>query len=175
MKANFVARKFVITDDIIEKFNKKFKRFDRFFPEDTEITATVKEERNGVRVELTIVDKGYFYRAEESAADPITAVDQCVDIIEGQIRKYKTKLEKRLRVGAFEDVADDADYYEESEINIAHIKKFLYKPMTAEEAILQMNMLGHQFYVFKNEDTDQVCVVYKRNKAGEYGLIEPVE
>ena len=88
MKANFVARKFVITDDIRDTFNKKFKRFDRFFPEDTEITATLKEERNGVRVELTIVDRGYFYRAEQSASEPIAAVDLCVDIIEGQIRNF---------------------------------------------------------------------------------------
>ena len=174
MKANFVARKFVITDDIRDTFNKKFKRFDRFFPEDTEITATLKEERNGVRVELTIVDRGYFYRAEQSASEPIAAVDLCVDIIEGQIRKYNTKLEKRLRAGAFEDVADDADY-EDGDINITQVKKFLYKPMSAEEAILQMNMLGHQFYVFKHEETDEVCVVYKKNKAGEYGLIQPVE
>ncbi len=174
MKANFVARKFVITDDIKETFLKKFKRLDKFFPEDTEITATVKDERGKARVELTIVDKGYFYRAEQTADDPISAVDLCVDIIEGQIRKYKTKLEKRLRVGAFGAADDDADY-EEDEINIAHVKKFLYKPMTPEEAILQMNLLGHQFYVFKNEENDAVCVVYKRNKAGEYGLIEPVE
>ncbi|MBE6689524.1 MAG: ribosome-associated translation inhibitor RaiA [Ruminococcaceae bacterium] len=174
MKANFVARKFNITEDVKDAFLKKFKRFDRFFPEDTEITATVKEEGNKVKVELTIVDKGYFYRAEESAADPVSAVDLCMDIIEGQIRKYKTKLEKRLRAGAFDGVQDDFDD-EESEINIAHVKKFLYKPMSAEEAILQMNMLGHQFYVFKDEDTDAVCVVYKRNKEGEYGLIEPVE
>lgn len=174
MKANFVAKKFVITEDVKNTFLKKFKRLDRFFPEDTEITAAVKEERNKVRVELTIVDKGYFYRAEETAADPVSALDLCVDIIEGQIRKYKTKLEKRLRAGAFEDAADEADY-EDDEIKIAHVKKFLYKPMSTEEAVLQMNMLGHQFYVFKNEETDAVCVVYKRNKAGEYGLIEPVE
>ncbi len=174
MKANFVARKFVITEDLKDTFSKKFKRFDRFFPQDTEITATVKEEKNSVRVELTIVDKGYFYRAEQSAADPVSALDLCVDVIEGQIRKYKTRLEKRLREGAFSDVENDADY-DDDEINIAHTKKFLYKPMSAEEAILQMNMLGHQFYVFKNEETDAVCVVYKRNKAGGYGLIEPVE
>lgn len=174
MKANFVARKFFITDDIKEAFNKKFKRFDRFFPDDTEITATVKEQRNNVRVELTIVDKGYFYRAEQTAQDPISAVDLCVDIIEGQIRKYKTKLEKRLRAGAFENPIEDIDIQEE-QFNISHVKKFLYKPMSAEEAILQMNMLGHQFYVFKDDQTDAVCVVYKRNKDGEYGLIEPVE
>lgn len=174
MKANFVARKFVITDDIKETFLKKFKKFDKFFPEDTEITATVKEERNKVRVELTIVDKGYFYRAEQTADDPISAVDLCIEIIDGQIRKYKTKLEKRLRTGAFTDAGDDDDI-EEEEINIAHVKRFLYKPMTPEEAILQMNMLGHQFYVFKNEENDAVCVVYKRNKANEYGLIEPTE
>ncbi|MBQ9940178.1 MAG: ribosome-associated translation inhibitor RaiA [Clostridia bacterium] len=174
MKANFVGKKFNITDDIKDTFIKKFRRLEKFFEDDTEITSTITEERTNIRVEITITEKGYFYRAEEYAADPVSALDLCIDVIERQIRKYKTKLEKRLRSGAFED---QTEFYEEEEssINITNIKKFLYKPMSAEEAVLQMNLLGHQFYVFKNEETDAVCVVYKRNKNGEYGVIEPVE
>ncbi|MBQ9922606.1 MAG: ribosome-associated translation inhibitor RaiA [Clostridia bacterium] len=174
MKANFVAKKFNITEDIKTAFLKKFGRLEKFFPDDTEITATITEERANVCVEITITDKGYFYRAEETAQDPISALDICIDVIERQIRKYKTKLEKRLRSGAFADYGDDIDD-DEGTINVTNVKKFLYKPMTVEEAVLQMDLLGHQFYVFKNEENDSVCVVYKRNKKGEYGLIEPVE
>lgn len=174
MKANFIAKKFNITEDIKAAFLKKYGRLEKFFSDDTDITAAITEERANVRVEITITDKGYFYRAEETAQDPVSALDICIDVIERQIRKYKTKLEKRLRSGAFTDYAEDI-HEDEDEINITHVKQFFYKPMTVEEAVLQMNLLGHQFYVFKNEDNDSVCVVYKRNKNGEYGLIEPAE
>ena len=172
MKTNFVLRKYDLSDKQKEMITKKMKRFDKFFPEETEVIITLYREGSREVAELTIYDTGTFYRAEQKAADALSAVDNAVDVIEGQIRKYKTKLEKRLRAGAYDSYADDVR--EEDELKITNIKKFLYKPISPEEAVLQMNLLGHQFYVFKNDENDKICVVYKRNN-DEYGLIEPVE
>jgi len=136
------------------------------------VIITLYKEGNREVAELTIYDTGTFYRAEQKAGDVLSAIDNAVDVIEGQIRKYKTKLEKRLRTGAYDSYVDDVR--EEEDLKITNVKKFLYKPISPEEAVLQMNLLGHQFYVFKNEENDKICVVYKRNN-DEYGLIEPVE
>ena len=116
-----------------------------------------------------------FFRAQNTANDMYAAIDDIEDMIERQIRKNKTRLEKRLRAGAFEReaaLASAEDVYEEEEFNVIRRKRFAIKPMTTEEAILQMNLLGHEFYAFKNaEDENRYCVVYKRNDGG-YGLIE---
>ncbi|MBE6551519.1 MAG: ribosome-associated translation inhibitor RaiA [Ruminococcaceae bacterium] len=172
MKTNFVLRKYDLSDKQKEMITKKMKRFDKFFPEETEVIITLYKEGNREVAELTIYDTGTFYRAEQKAGDVLSAIDNAVDVIEGQIRKYKTKLEKRLRTGAYDSYVDDVR--EEEDLKITNVKKFLYKPISPEEAVLQMNLLGHQFYVFKNEENDKICVVYKRNN-DEYGLIEPVE
>ncbi|MEA4833289.1 Ribosome hibernation promotion factor [bioreactor metagenome] len=173
MKTNFVLRRFDLSDKVRDQITKRIKRFDRFFPEDTEVIITLYEEGSQEVAELTIYDTGTFYRAEQSADDVLTSIDSAIDVIEGQIRKYKTKLEKRLRVGAFDTCSDEAAEFED-DIKITNIKKFIYKPISPEEAVLQMNLVGHQFYVFKNEENDKICVVYKRNNS-EYGLIEPIE
>ena len=123
---------------------------------------------------MTIYDRGTFYRAEQASPDILTSVDLAVEVIDGQIRKYKTKLEKRLREGAYTGYAEESEYEDETDFKITKTKRFLYKPESVEEAILQMNLLGHQFYVFKNEEGDKICVVYRRKK-NEYGLIEPIE
>jgi len=172
MKTNYVLRKYDLTDKQKESIAKKIKRFDRFFPEDTEVIITLYKEGNREVAELTIYDSGTFYRAEQTAGDALSAIDSAIDVIEGQIRKYKTKLERRLRAGAFD--AYPQDNREEDEIKITNIKKFIYKPISPEEAVLQMDLLGHQFYVFKNDENDKICVVYRR-KNNEYGIIEPIE
>jgi len=172
MKTNFVLRKYDLSDKQKEMIMKKMKRFDRFFPEDTEVIITLYKEGSHEVAELTIYDSGTFYRAEQKAQDAISAIDSAVDVIEGQIRKFKTKLEKRLRAGAFDAI--DTDIQAEDELKITNIKKFIYKPISPEEAVLQMNLLGHRFYVFKNDENDKICVVYKRDNGG-YGLIEPIE
>lgn len=174
MKAEFVLRKFTLTDDIKEKIEKKLSRFDRFFSDDTEVVISLFKEGIHEAVELTIYDKGTFYRAEQSSGDILTSIDMAVEVIDGQMRKYKTKLEKRLREGAYLGLEDDYDEEDETDFKITKTKRFLYKPESIEEAILQMNLLGHQFYVFKNEEDDKICVVYRR-KQNEYGLIEPIE
>ncbi|HAZ18868.1 MAG TPA: ribosome-associated translation inhibitor RaiA, partial [Clostridiales bacterium] len=143
MKAEFVLRKFTLTDDIKEKIEKKLSHFDRFFPDDTQVVITLFKEGIDEVVELTIYDKGTFYRAEQYSSDVLTSMDLAVEVIDGQIRKYKTKLEKRLREGAFADYADDVEE-EETDFKIIKTKRFLYKPESLEEAILQMNLLGHQ-------------------------------
>ena len=174
MKAEFVLRKFTLTEDIKQKIEKKLSRFDRFFSEDTEAVISLFKEGVCETVELTIFDRGTFYRAEQSSPDILTSVDLAVEVIDGQMRKYKTKLEKRLREGAFIGLPDEEEDEDASDFKITKTKRFLYKPESVEEAILQMNLLGHQFYVFKNEEDDKVCVVYRR-KHNEYGLIEPIE
>lgn len=175
MKANYVVRKGSLSEAEKEKIEKKLSRLDRFFGENSEIGVTVIEERGQVRLELTVYDAGTFYRAEQkNAPDALTAADSAVDVVEGQIRKYKTKLEKRLRAGAFDYHPEDFYEEEEPEFKITNIKHFIYKSMSPEEAVLQMNLLGHQFYVFKNEDNEKICVVYRRHD-GAFGLIEPID
>jgi len=173
MKENFVLRKFFLNEVTKDKISKKLSRLGKFFSENTEITITLFNEGKNEVVELTIYENGTFYRAEQSASDILSALDTAIDVIEGQLRKYKTKLEKRLRKDAFDSFELPDDDSEDS-FKVTNIKQFIYKPMSCEEAILQMNLLGHQFFVFKDEDTEKICVVYRR-KNNEYGLIEPVE
>ena len=148
---------------------KKLEKFDKFFGADTDAFVTCKV-RKGVKIiEITVTYGTTVFRAEEESDTFITALDRAVESLERQIRKNKTRLEKRLRSGAFELAFDDIDEEEEGEFNI-RTKTFPIKPMSVEEAILQMNLLEHQFFMFRDADTNEPCVVYRR-KAGDYGLI----
>ena len=152
---------------------KKLRKFDKFFGEDTEAFVTCKT-RKGVKIiEITVNYGGATFRSEEESDTFITALDRTVEGLERQIRKNKTRLEKTVKRGAFiiVDDEDDDEYEEESEFEI-RTKTFPFKPMSPEEAILQMNLLGHSFYAFTDDETQNVCVVYKR-KDGNYGLIIP--
>ncbi len=172
MKTTYVVKKGNLSDTQRRKIEKKLVRLDRFFAADTEIALKVAAEKNETRLEMTVFDGGMIYRAEiKDAPDVLSAADDAVDVIEGQLRKYKTKLEKRLRAGAYEPAWEER---EEPTLKITNTKSFLYDSMSPEEAVLQMNLLGHQFYIFKNEEAqDRVCVVYRR-KDGSYGMIEPI-
>ncbi len=173
MKVNYKLKKTELSDQQKERLEKKFARLERFFSPDAELSVKLSEEHSLVRLELTVFDTSTFYRADvKDSSDALTAADAAIDIIEGQLRKYKTKLEKRLRAGAFEPADEPVE--EPAEFKITNTKHFLYRPMSPEEAVLQMNLLGHQFYVFKNEDTDRICVVYRR-KDNDYGMIEPID
>lgn len=174
MKKTFIERKFTLTPDIEKSMEKKLSRLDKFFNESTEMTVTLSIEKNYEKIELTIFENGMFYRSEETDEKILCALDRAIDIIERQLRKNKTKLQKRIKRDAFTFPAYDDVDYEEDEITISKIKHFPIKPMSAEEAILQMNMLGHEFFVFKDEDTFATCVVYKRHE-NTYGLIIPTE
>ena len=172
MKLIIKGRKIEITDGIREKVNKKIGKLDKFFDDDTIANVTLKVEKDRHILELTIFSKGMLYRAEYCDTDMYVAIDNVVDIIEGQIRKNKTRLEKKVKRQAFDPVNFETPAPAEEEFKVVKRKQFSFKPMSVEEAILQMNLLGHQFFVFSNaEDDDRMNVVYKR-KDGNYGLIE---
>ncbi|WHH57526.1 ribosome-associated translation inhibitor RaiA [Petroclostridium sp. X23] len=179
MKFIITGRKIDVTDGLRDRINKKLGKLDKFFDEDTEVHVTLEVEKDRQMVEVTVPYKGIIFRAEEVNHDMYASIDKVVDHLERQIRKNKTRLEKRFKDDAFiiETVNggmpnDYKPVEEEKEFNVVKTKRFAIKPMDTEEAILQMNLLGHQFFVFFNADTDEVNVVYKR-KDGDYGLIEP--
>lgn len=172
MKITTVGRQMEVTSDLKKLFEKKLKKFDKFFREEAEATVTVSRKRNFETIELMIESGGTLFRSEESNSTFQNALDKSIASIERQIRKNKTRLEKRLRDDAFAseqyDVINDE---EEKEFDI-RVKKFPIKPMSAEEAILQMNLLNHEFFAFRDASSDEINVVYKR-KDGGYGMIVP--
>ena len=177
MKITIVGRKLNVYEDTRELIERKLAKLDKYFKsEATEATVTLSRKRNVSSLEVTINAGGTLFRSEVEADDFRIALDQTVDHIEGQIRKNKTKLAKRLRENVMDmsmipDPVEDTP--DESE-PIIRVKQFEFKPMTAEEAIMQMNLLGHSFYVYKDIVTGDTCVVYTR-KDGDYGLIEPMK
>lgn len=178
MKFTFYEKKVHMTDDLRNYAEKKIGKLDRFFKEEAEAYVTFGTERGRHKVEVTLNNNGMYYRVSEVTSDMFASIDSAVAAIERQIRKNKTRLEKKLRAGAIEREIGAIPSYappeeeEESEFEIIRTKRFSIKPMAPEEAILQMNLLGHEFFVFKNQETDDsFAVVYKR-KQGGYGLIE---
>ena len=150
---------------------KKLSKFDKFFGADTEAFVTCKTRKGDKIIEITVNYEGTTFRSEEENETFITALDRAMESLERQIRKNKTRLEKTIRQGAFESDEYEDEYAEEGEFDI-RIKSFSLKPMTAEEAILQMNLSGHDFFVFLDADSGDTSVVYKRRE-GSYGLIIP--
>lgn len=175
MKFTFTDKKMASSGELRDYAIRKIGKLDRFFKTDAEAFVTFSTERGRFLAEITIHNNGMYYRASELTSDMFASVDSGVAAIERQIRRNKTRLEKRLREGALEHEATPAyapvDDGEDEEFKIVRSKRFSIKPMSAEEAILQMNLLGHEFFVFRNMDEeDAVSVVYKR-KQGGYGLI----
>ena len=178
MKYTFTEKKFDASGELREYSQKKIGKLEKFFRNESDAFVTFSYERGRYTAEVTIRNNGMFYRVTETTSDMHASVDSAVAAIERQIRKNKTRLEKRLREGAFEKEAIANEFYQEPEeqedFKIVRTKKFSIKPMTVEEAVLQMNLLEHEFFVFKNQDDDEnFAVVYKR-KSGGYGLIEGV-
>ena len=167
-----------VSDYLEELINKKVNKLDKYFPEDTQAHVTPSVERNRHIVEVTIPYAGGLIRGEETSGDMYASVDNVLSKLEKQIVRHRTKLEKSLRAGAFrapEPVYADAftqDDLDEEAAKVVKVKRFDIKPMTVDEAMLQLEMLGHSFYMFTNGDTNQINVIYKR-KDGNYGLIEP--
>ena len=167
-----------VSDYLEELINKKVNKLDQYFPEDTQAHVTLSVERNRHIVEVTIPYAGGIIRGEETSGDMYASVDNVLSKLEKQIVRHRTKLEKSLRAGAFrapEPVYADAftqDDLDEEAAKVVKVKRFDIKPMTVDEAMLQLEMLGHSFYMFTNGDTNQINVIYKR-KDGNYGLIEP--
>jgi putative sigma-54 modulation protein len=173
MKTTITARKFEITNELRSYIEKKFSKLDKFFSDDAQARITMSVDKEGQRAEATIYSQNTIYRADEKTNDMYTSIDILIDLIERQIRKNKTRLEKRLREGSIADLIKSSteQVEEEKEFKIVKTKLFEAKPMDAEEAILQMNLLGHEFFVFKNGLTGNTNIVYKR-KDKNYGLIE---
>ena len=178
MKYTYTCKKVTLNDSIKEYAEKKISKLERYFrEEDTSAAVTFSVEKDHLcTVEITIRGGGTLLRAQTEAPDGDMrgAIDAAVGYIERQILKNKTRLSKRLRSEGFPAPApsDDFEVAEEKEFNIVRTKRFSVKPMSAEEAILQMNLLGHTFFVFNDAVTGKTCVVYTR-KDGNYGLIEP--
>ena len=180
MKFVFTDKKVTLPNSIHAYAEKKVGKLDRFFKEDATATITFSVEKERLnRVEVTIRSSGTIFRVSESTSDMHASIDAAVTTLERQIRKNKTHLEKRLRQGAFERALDVEDFSsfapdepEEGEYHIVRSKTFPIKPMTRDEAILQMNLLGHSFFAFRDEDADGAFALVYRRYDGDYGLIE---
>lgn len=176
MNVQYVGRNIQLRDNFKDRTTAKLNRLDKYFGEDVNAVVTMSTEGNGKRVEVTIriPGSGTILRAEESSPDMLQSVDKAVDALVSQIRKYKTKLHRRhqgsqsIRFESFED--SEQTVREEDEPEIVRIKRVNMVPMSAEEAVLQMNLVGHDFFAFLDAETDTVSVVYRR-KAGNYGLL----
>ncbi len=170
MNITIVGRKCNPREDFRARAEKRLSKIDKLFGEEVNAKITATVEKNCHIVEITLAKGGLIYRAEEQEDNMIDALDACVDSLIRQIRKNKTRLDKKLHASVLDDFF--AEDIEEEEYDVIREKYIALKPQSVEEAILQMNLLGHQFYMFLNADTDEINVVYKRNATG-YGLLIP--
>lgn len=177
MKFTFTNKKVDLPRTVHAYAEKKVGKLDRYFDSDAEAAIVFGVEKDLNRVEVTVRSGSMIFRASERTSDMYASIDAAVSSIERQLRKNKARLEKRLRKDAFVRSVDEAETSfvpdaPEEEFSIIRTKKFPIKPMTCEEAVLQMNLVGHAFFAFRNEDDDGAfAVVYRRNDGG-YGLIE---
>lgn len=176
MKISYTARKVNLKDNFKERVEKKLSKYERVFSDNAEAMVTVTVYKNRQTVEITINDNGMIYRVENTQAEMNDALDQDIYKLGRQIRKNKTRLEKRIRPSGIEDFApavDESaeDIQEEITYEICRKKTVPLKPMSVDEAILRMNMVDHKFFMFLNADTDKISVAYIRDN-GDYGLLE---
>ena len=179
MKFQFREKKIKLPGNVHAYAEKKVMKLARYFEEDAEALIVFSAEKNRNKVELTVHGAGTWFRANESTSDMFASIDAAVGTIEGQIRKNKTRLARRLKQDAFvRAVQEETSFVPESaedDLSIVKVKKFYFRPMTREEAVMQMNLLDHNFFAFRDEDNGgSFAVVYKRNDGG-YGLIDDVE
>ena len=172
MRFTISGKNLEVTDSMRKAVTEKLGKLERYFSPETKIIVTMSVEKDRQKIEVTIPLKGNVIRSEQVSNDMYVSIDLVEEVIERQLRKYKQKLVDRHQDGSFkreflEDEAEDTD-----EIRIVRTKQFDIKPMYPEDACVQMELLGHSFYVCRNAENDQVNVVYKR-KGGTYGLIEP--
>lgn len=169
MNTAYVARKVTLTDSFKERAEQKLKKLDKFF-DDVKAQVTVSTQKEKASVELTVWANGMIFRAEAQDTDKLDALDEAIENLIRRIRKNKTRLQKKVKESAFEvpaeSVAEEVDY------DVIRTKEVPLRPMSLDEAILQMNMLGHSFFMFLNGETGDVNVVYRRNADG-YGVIVP--
>ncbi len=173
MKFIIVGRNIEVTPGLRAAVEEKIGKLDKYFNPDTEVHVTLSVEKDRQKIEVTIPVKGSIIRSEQVSNDMYVSIDLVEEIIERQLKKYKNKIvDKQQAVASFSKAYVENDYTDDEEIKIVRTKKFDIKPMYPEDACIQMELLGHSFFVFCNAETDQVNVVYKR-KGDTYGLIEP--
>ena len=172
MKFVYASKDMAVSDSLKSRAEKKLSKLERYFREEPEATIRFKVQK-GARniIEVTMNAGGVIMRAEESSNDMYLSIDRAADKLESQIRRHRTKLEKRIRATELEP-ATEAPVYEEQRYDIVRVKKFSVKPMSIEDAITQMELLGHDFFLFQNEDSDSMNVLYRRHD-GSYGLLQP--
>ena len=165
MRIVYTARKVNLRDNFKERVEKKLQKFKKLFSEEAVVNVVVTLEKNRQTVEMTIRDKAMVYRAESTMPEMNDALDRVMDIMTRQIRKNKTRLEKRIKTGSLNDIIADIPEGEveaEDEYKVVRTKQVIVKPLTIEEAILEMNIVNHDFCMFLNAETKDVNVVYKR-------------
>ena len=174
MKITTVGRQMSVSEDMKALVAKKLTKLDKYFYDEGAATVTFSRRKNKERIELTINASNTLFRGEAEEDTFRDALDRDIEAIERQIRKFKTRLGKRIRQAAFEVPDTVLDVIEEAPEFKIKKKEFYFKPMSVEEAIMQMKLLDHGFYVFENSETGDTCVVYERHD-GEYGLISPTK
>ena len=173
MRFVITGRNIDVTEGLRAAVQEKIGKLERYFSPDTEAIVTLSVEKDRQKIEVTIPVKGNIIRSEQVSSDMYVSIDLVEEIIERQLKKYKNKIiEKQQAREVFSDEYIEKYYDEDDTVKIIRTKKFGIKPMDPEEACIQMELLGHNFYVFSNSETDEVNVVYKR-KGNTYGLIEP--
>ena len=173
MRYTITGRNIDVTPGLREAVIEKIGKLERYFNQDTEAIITLSVTKDRQKIEVTIPVKGHIIRAEEQSTDMYVSIDMVEEIIERQLKKYKRKLiDKKQSPVDFSELFVQEESEPDDEIKIEKVKKFAMKPMDPEEACVQMELLGHSFYVFLNAETEEVNVVYKR-KGHTYGLIEP--
>ena len=173
MKYVIVGKNMEVTQSLKDAVTQKLDKLDKFFSPDTEVHVTLQVNRDRHKIEVTIPVRDNIIRSEQVSNDMYVSIDLVEEVIERQLKKYKNKIiDRHQSGGSFQDAYMDADYMDDEEIRIVRSKQFDMKPMYPEDACVQMELLGHSFYVFLNAETEQINVVYKR-KGNTYGLIEP--
>ena len=173
MKFIIIGRNIDVTEGLKSAVLEKLGKLERYFTPETEIHVTLSVEKDRQKIEVTIPVKGNIIRSEQVSSDMYVSIDLVEEVIERQLRKYKTKIVNQQQAGGnFQKEFVEDEFLEDEEVKIIRTKKFGIKPMYPEDACVQMELLGHNFYVFRNAETDEVNVVYKR-KGNTYGLIEP--
>ena len=172
MKFVYVGKE-VVSDSLKARAEKKLGKLDRYFNKDAEALIRFRQQRGGRNIaEITVSVDGLILRAEENSNDMYLSIDRAVDKLESQIRRYRTKMGKQLREARAEAPVEVEPVYEEANFDVVRTKRFAVKPMDVDDAITQMELLGHNFFLFMNAETDTMCVLYRRND-GSYGLLVP--
>ena len=173
MKLSITGKNFNVGEPLSKTIESKFGKLEKFFSKEIDVHVTLEIEKNRQSLEVTIPVSGTIFRAEDTTHDMYLSIDNVIDKLSTQMAKHKTRLQRKhkgVEDFRFDEISDE--FYDDEEVKVVKNKKFNIKPMNVDEAILQMEMLGHNFFVYMSDDTNNVNVIYKR-KDNQYGLIEP--